>query len=67
MLHSKNVKRICETRWSSKHDAVEAVASHLDEIVDSLEELRDVESETVETRGDAGTILTAILSYSFIS
>lgn len=64
---AKNVKRICETRWSSKHYAVEAVALYLDKIIDALEELRDGDSETVQTRGDAGTILTAILSYSFIS
>ena len=62
-----NVKRMCETRWSSRHDAVETVALHLDRIIDALEELRDGDAETVQTIGDAGTILTAILSYSFIS
>lgn len=64
---AKKVKRVCETRWSSKHDAVETVALYLDKIIDALEELRDGDLETVETRGDAGTILTAIMSYSFIS
>jgi len=59
-----NVKRMCETRWSSRHDAVETVALHLDRIIDALEELRDGDAETVQTRGVAGVILTAILSYS---
>ena len=58
---------MCETRWSSRHDAVEAVALHLDRIIDALEELTDGDAETVQTRGVAGVILTAILSYSFIS
>src|ERR1700761_2390019 len=62
-----NVKRMCETRWSSRHDAVEAVALHLDRIIDAPEELTDGDAETVQTRGVAGVILTAILSYSFIS
>ena len=44
------MKRICETRWSSKHYAVEAVALHLDKLLDVLEELRDEGSETIETR-----------------
>ena len=64
---SKSVKRVCETRWSSKHDAVDAVASNTEGFVESLEELRDGDSESAETKGDAGNLLVNIMSYSFFS
>ena len=47
----KSVKRVCETRWSSKHDAVDAVASCTEGFIESLEELRDGDSETADTKG----------------
>ena len=64
---NKSVKRICETRWSSKHDAVDAVATNTEGFVESLEELRDGDFETAETKGDAGNLLVNMMSYSFFS
>ena len=35
------------------------------DIVESLEQLRDGDSETAETKGDGGDLLVNIMSYSF--
>ena len=63
----KTVKRICETRWSSQHDAVAAVESHLEEICEALEQLRDGETETYETRSDSTNLLDSMNCYVFIA
>jgi hypothetical protein len=62
----KTVKRVCETRWSSSHDAVDAIASYPQNIITALETLRDDPVQTLDTRGDAGTLLASISKYAFI-
>lgn len=62
-----HLKRWCDTRWSSKHDAVRVFADYVAEIVGALEALRDGPSETSETKGDAGSLLVCIMTYSFLS
>ncbi|CAH2284490.1 zinc finger MYM-type 1-like [Pelobates cultripes] len=44
------VKRLCNTRWSSTHEAVCVLAEHTEKIIDALEALRDGPEETSETR-----------------
>ncbi|KAJ1144416.1 hypothetical protein NDU88_010715 [Pleurodeles waltl] len=61
------VKRSCNTRWSSKHEAVCVLAEHTEKIIDALEALRDGPEETSETRGDAGSLLVCIMTYVFFS
>lgn len=61
-----SVKRQCETRWSARQDAVYAIDSQLDGLVDALEELRDDPDENTKTRGDAGNILRNILNFQFL-
>ena len=61
------VKRISNIRWSAKYDAVEAQHSHLQEVIEALEAMRDGVSENMETSGDAGSILINILCYNFLS
>ncbi|KAJ1101702.1 hypothetical protein NDU88_006767 [Pleurodeles waltl] len=61
------VKRSCNTRWSSKHEAVCVLAEHTEKIIDALEALRDGPEETSETRGDAGSLSVCIMTYVFFS
>lgn len=62
-----HVKRSCDTRWSSKHEAVRVLAEHPEEIIEALEVLRDGPEETSETKGDAGSLLVCIMTYVFFS
>ncbi|XP_069077657.1 zinc finger MYM-type protein 1-like [Pleurodeles waltl] len=61
------VKQSCNTRWSSKHEAVCVLAEHTEKIIDALEALRDGPEETSETRGDAGSLLVCIMTYVFFA
>lgn len=61
------VKRLADTRWSSRHDAVSALAHQIDAIIDTLEKLRDGANETADTRSDAGCIIASLMSYSFFA
>ena len=53
----KTVKRVVETRWSARHDAVSAVKCHYDEVYDALGKLTKP-TENRNTRADAGTVLS---------
>jgi len=59
------IKRDCDTRWSSKCDAVEAVCMQIDSVVDALEHLQDNTCKNSDTRADAGILLHNILTYNF--
>ena len=48
----KTVKRIVETRWSARHDAVFAIKSHYENVIDALEKLTQ-HNENADTRGEA--------------
>ena len=63
----KTVKRTCETRWSSRHDAVDAVKLGFESIVGALEQLRDGGHETANTRSEADIMLSCIMSYTFLA
>ena len=63
----KTVKRSCETRWSARHDAVEAVSSSFEAILAVLEQLRDGDHETANTRSDANILLSCLMSYTFVA
>ena len=60
------IKRDCDTRWSSKCDAVEAVCMQIDSVVDALKHLQDNACENSDTRADAGVLLRNILTYIFL-
>jgi len=60
------VKRQSETRWSARHDAVHAISSQLDGLLDALEELRDNEEENTKTRGDAASVLHSMMCLQFL-
>lgn len=60
------VKRIVETRWSARCDAVKALKMSYSEILNVLEELTS-ENENLNTRSDAGILLTALQTYPFLS
>jgi len=48
-----SVKKLSETRWSARHDAVHAITSQLDGLIEALEELckenREGEEENSKT------------------
>ena len=50
------IKRDCDTRWSSKCDAMEAVCMQIDSVFDALEHLQD----------NAGILLRNILTFNFL-
>ena len=53
------LKGHCDTRWSSKADAVKAISTQLDEVIAALEKLRDTPTETItDTREDAAVSYT---------
>lgn len=60
------VKRECETRWSSRADAVKALFEELDVLIDILECLSENTKHSAETRGDAAVLLQSILSFNFV-
>ena len=60
------IKLDCDTRWSSKCDAVEAVCMQIDSVVDALEHLQGNACENSDTRADAGILLRNILAYNFL-
>ena len=59
------VKRIIETRWSAKYDAVNAIRSHFVEVFESLEKLTGAE-ENADTRSSAGILMHSITTFSFL-
>lgn len=63
---SRTVKRQCDTRWSSRHDAVQVIHAELDNVIASLEHLQEGEFSR-ETKCDAGSLLNSIQQFSFIS
>lgn len=54
------VKRVVETRWSSRADAVKVLQSKLLDVVAALERLTEDQKNAV-TRAEAGSILHALL------
>uniref|UniRef100_A0A0L8HRB5 DUF4371 domain-containing protein n=1 Tax=Octopus bimaculoides TaxID=37653 RepID=A0A0L8HRB5_OCTBM len=59
------IKRVGETRWSSRADAVKVVHTKFTEIIAALERLME-NAENATTRSDAGLILQAMLLFSFL-
>ena len=62
-----HIKQLCDTRWSSKYEAVCILAEHTKEIIEALEVLRDGPEETSETKGDAGSLLVCSMTYPHFS
>ncbi|CAH1113046.1 unnamed protein product [Psylliodes chrysocephalus] len=54
-----------QTRWSAKHVAVKALLNNLPEVVESLEELKQI-SDAPEAKYEAGSLLNAIKNFKFI-
>ena len=61
-----NLKRFCDTRWCSKHEAVNVFYEYTEHIIEALESLRDGD-ENIDTKGDAGNLLICILTYPFFA
>ena len=61
----QGVKRIIETRWSARGDAVSVVKRHFSEIIGVLEKLTG-EEENIVTRSEAGLLLGALQSFPFL-
>jgi len=59
------VKRITETRWSARGEAVSVVKKRFSKILCALEKLAG-EDENTATRVDAGVLLVALQSFSFL-
>ncbi|XP_023221032.1 uncharacterized protein LOC111622842 [Centruroides sculpturatus] len=62
----KSLKRVQDTRWSARGDAVEMTLHHYKDILFTLEKLTEI-GESLNTRTDAGILLVAMQSFSFLS
>ena len=54
--HQLVVKKLSDTRWSARHDAIRALANGSVPIKESLDELAEDEEQTVQTIHDAESI-----------
>lgn len=59
-------KRYCETRWSSKMEAVKAVFSSFDSLVDLLVKMSDDCDSSQDTRTGSESLLQAVLSVNIL-
>ncbi|KYM96678.1 Zinc finger MYM-type protein 1 [Cyphomyrmex costatus] len=59
------VKRVIETRWSAKHDAVKIIKSHYANVLDALEVLMG-QSENADTLSDAGVVYASTTTFPFL-
>lgn len=69
MKHVKvALKRECDTRWSSYKEAVCALASNIDGVLDALEELKTADAKTVnmKTQAEAAKVEHNLLDFSFL-
>ena len=66
--HQLVVKKLWDTRWSARHDAIRALAKGSVPIKESLDELAEDEEQTVQTRQDAESISDKLhaLEYAFM-
>ena len=66
--HQLVVKKLSDTRWSARHDAITSLAKGSVPIKESLDELAEDEEQTVQTRNDAESISDKLnaLEYAFI-
>ncbi|KAG8226744.1 hypothetical protein J437_LFUL004395 [Ladona fulva] len=63
----QRVKRLIETRWSSRYEAVAIIKAHYSEILEVLESLSRNTAENAATRSDTGLLLTALQLLSFLA
>jgi hypothetical protein len=59
------LKRVQDTRWSARGDAVNSIRHHYKETLTALEKLTET-NESLNTRTDAGSLLVATQSFSFL-
>ena len=59
------VRRVIETRWSARGQAVGVVKKYFHEIIDILKQLMGIE-ENIATRSEAGLIVSSIQSFPFL-
>ena len=60
------VKKLLDTRWSARHDAIKATIKSEGAIKDALEELASDEEQTQTTRHEAGSISEKIDSLELL-
>nr|XP_013189863.1 unnamed protein product [Amyelois transitella] len=61
----KSLKRVQDTRWSARGDAVNMTWHHYKDILVTLEKLTEA-GESLNTRTDAGALLVSMQSFSFL-
>ena len=61
----KVLKRIVETRWSARNDAVQVIHSHFDNVIDPLEQLTGIE-ENSYSRGDANIVIASLTTFPLL-
>ncbi|XP_031329372.1 uncharacterized protein LOC116160326 [Photinus pyralis] len=63
----RGVKRLVETRWSSREEATSVIKNNFEDILDVLESLSQSSSENASTRSDAGILYNAMQTLPFMS
>ena len=60
------VKSESDTRWSAREGAVRVIATKFTELVELLQSLNEDGTESADTRGKAGNLLTSLLTFEFV-
>ncbi|XP_031329299.1 zinc finger MYM-type protein 1-like [Photinus pyralis] len=61
-----SLKRLVDTRWSSRGEAVKMVKNNFEKILESLEILTGI-NENADTRATAGGLLVSLQSFTFLT
>ena len=61
------VKRVCDTPWRVRFDAVKCANDGIVELIDLLERLSDDENATADTKSRARNLLSNILTFNFLT
>lgn len=63
---SITLKRECETRWSSRNDAVKVVFLNVKDIIKLLDDMSNDANENRSTRADALNLYERLMTYDFL-
>jgi len=60
------VENESDIRWSAREGAVRVIATHFSELIELLQSLNEDETESTDTKGKAGNLVTSLLTFDFV-
>ena len=64
-VHQTTIKRVCPTRWSSRHDAVKCLRHNYKDILKALTQI-NLTSKKSDERAEAAGLVKAIQNFDFV-